>query len=85
MSRACSGRCSILAAVAPHGIFLPAHMMQRVQNSGGERLDEHDLRTEISREFVDVVKGLWDTWEEGAIAADKTTGIFLDKSKVRSL
>src|SRR6266568_5354739 len=52
-----------------------------VQNFGRERLDEHDLRYEIADEFVDVVKGLWDTWEEGAIVADKATGTFLDKSK----
>ncbi len=55
------------------------------QNFSRERLDEHDLRYEIANEFVDVVKGLWDTWGQGAIVADKTTGIFLDKSKVHSL
>ena len=55
------------------------------QNFGRERLDEHDLRYEIANEFVDVVTGLWDTWEEGAIVADKTTGVFLDKSKVHRL
>src|SRR5262249_58546070 len=55
------------------------------RNFSRERLDEHDLRYEIANEFVDVVKGLWDTWEEGAIVADKATGIFLDKSKVHSL
>ncbi|MGA7232742.1 MAG: NtaA/DmoA family FMN-dependent monooxygenase [Xanthobacteraceae bacterium] len=55
------------------------------RNFSRERLDEHDLRYEIANEFVDVVKGLWDTWEEGAIVADKTTGIFLDKSKVHLL
>jgi N-acetyl-S-(2-succino)cysteine monooxygenase len=55
------------------------------RNFSKQRLDEHDLRYEIANEFVDVVKGLWDTWEEGAIVADKTTGIFLDKSKVHPL
>jgi N-acetyl-S-(2-succino)cysteine monooxygenase len=34
---------------------------------------------------VDVVRGLWDTWDDGAIVADKATGTFLDKSKVRPL
>src|SRR5256712_4549458 len=46
---------------------------------------EHDLRYEVAQEFVDVVKGLWDCWEDGAIVADKTTGTFLDGSKVRPL
>ena len=58
---------------------------QAAANFGKERLAEHDLRYEIANEFVDVVKGLWDTWDDGAIVADKTTGLFLDKSKVHPL
>jgi FMN-dependent oxidoreductase (nitrilotriacetate monooxygenase family) len=54
-------------------------------NFGKERLIEHDLRYEIATEFVDVVRGLWDTWEEEAIVADKATGKFVDPSKVRAL
>ena len=48
-------------------------------------MQEHDLRYEIASEFVDVVRGLWDTWEDGAVVADQKTGKFLDKSKVRRL
>lgn len=48
-------------------------------------LAEHDLRYEIATEFVDVVRGLWDSWDDGAIVADKATGIYLDASKVRPL
>ena len=48
-------------------------------------LNEHDLRYEIANEFVDVVRGLWDCWDDGAIVADRSTGVFLDKSKVRPL
>ena len=54
-------------------------------NFSQERLNEHDLRYEIATEFVDVVRGLWDTWDDGAIVADRATGTFLDKSKVRPL
>jgi FMN-dependent oxidoreductase (nitrilotriacetate monooxygenase family) len=54
-------------------------------NFSKERLNEHDLRYEIATEFVDVVRRLWDTWDDGAIVADKATGTFLDKSKVRPL
>jgi len=54
-------------------------------NFGRERLNEHDLRYEIATEFVDVVRGLWDSWDDGAIVADKATGTFLDSSKVRPL
>ena len=46
---------------------------------------KHDLRYEVAQEFVDVVKGLWDCWEDGAIVADKATGVFIDPSKVRPL
>jgi N-acetyl-S-(2-succino)cysteine monooxygenase len=54
-------------------------------NFSKERHHEHDLRYEIATEFVDVVRGLWDTWDEGAIVADKASGTFLDTSKVRPL
>jgi N-acetyl-S-(2-succino)cysteine monooxygenase len=46
---------------------------------------EHDLRYEVAQEFVDVVKGLWDCWEDGAIVADKASGVFIDPPKVRPL
>jgi FMN-dependent oxidoreductase (nitrilotriacetate monooxygenase family) len=51
----------------------------------GKELNEHDLRYEIATEFVDVVRGLWDCWEDGAIVPDRASGTFLDKSKVRPL
>src|SRR5437016_3573157 len=54
-------------------------------NFSKERINEHDLRYEIATEFVDVVRGLWDSWDDGAIVADKATGTFLDTSKVRPL
>jgi FMN-dependent oxidoreductase (nitrilotriacetate monooxygenase family) len=54
-------------------------------NFGRDRLNEHDLRYEIAGEFVDVVRGLWDCWDDGAIVADRSTGTFLDASKVRQL
>jgi FMN-dependent oxidoreductase (nitrilotriacetate monooxygenase family) len=54
-------------------------------NFSRERLNEHDLRYEIAGEFVDVVRGLWDGWDDGAIVADRATGTFLDASKVRPL
>ncbi len=46
---------------------------------------EHELRYQRANEFVDVVKGLWDCWDEGAIVADKATGRFIDQDKVRTL
>ncbi len=46
---------------------------------------EHELRYEVANEFVDVVRGLWDCWDDGAIVADKATGRFIDAAKVRPL
>jgi N-acetyl-S-(2-succino)cysteine monooxygenase len=46
---------------------------------------EHELRYARANEFVDVVRGLWDCWEDGAIVADKVTGQYVDAAKVRPL
>jgi FMN-dependent oxidoreductase (nitrilotriacetate monooxygenase family) len=54
-------------------------------NFSREQHMEHEHRYEVANEFVDVVKGLWDCWEDGAIVADKATGQFIDASKVRPL
>jgi FMN-dependent oxidoreductase (nitrilotriacetate monooxygenase family) len=54
-------------------------------NFSREHLNEHDLRYEIATEFIDIVRGLWDCWDDGAIVADRASGTFLDKSKVRPL
>ncbi|MFZ2140621.1 MAG: NtaA/DmoA family FMN-dependent monooxygenase, partial [Xanthobacteraceae bacterium] len=54
-------------------------------NFGQDRLKDHDLRYEIAGEFVDVVRGLWDSWDDGALVADRQRGIFVDPSKVRDL
>jgi len=54
-------------------------------NFSRERPYEHDLRYEIATEFVEVVRGLWDTWDDGAIVADRSTGTFVDASKIHPL
>src|SRR5204863_6192570 len=43
-------------------------------NFGKEQHHEHDLRYEIATEFVDVVRGLWDCWDDDAMVADRATG-----------
>ena len=54
-------------------------------NFSKQRLEEHDLRYDIAGEFVDVVRGLWDCWDDGAVIADTKTGVYLDTSKIRPL
>ncbi|MEZ5854353.1 MAG: LLM class flavin-dependent oxidoreductase [Hyphomicrobiaceae bacterium] len=45
-----------------------------------EQLD-YDTRYARAEEFVDVVKGLWDSWEDDAFPFDKAAGVFLDERK----
>ncbi|WP_159993157.1 LLM class flavin-dependent oxidoreductase [Roseomonas sp. 18066] len=45
----------------------------------------HAERYAVAEEFVDVVRGLWDCWEDGAILADRTTGRYIDAGKVHKL
>ena len=46
---------------------------------------EHEFRYRRANEFVDVVRGLWDCWDDDAIVADKATGQFIDQEKIRTL
>jgi N-acetyl-S-(2-succino)cysteine monooxygenase len=39
----------------------------------------------MADEFLSVVKGLWDSWEDGALVANKQTGQYLDTSKLHVL
>jgi hypothetical protein len=55
------------------------------QNYGLPKMVEHDKRYEMATEYVEVVNGLWDTWDPGAIVADPTTGVFADHTKVHRL
>ena len=54
-------------------------------NYGLEEHLDHELRYARANEFVDVVRGLWDCWDDDAIVADKATGRFVDPDKVRPL
>jgi FMN-dependent oxidoreductase (nitrilotriacetate monooxygenase family) len=42
-------------------------------------------RYERAAEFVEVVKGLWDSWEGDALVRDKATGVFFDPAKLHVL
>jgi FMN-dependent oxidoreductase (nitrilotriacetate monooxygenase family) len=45
----------------------------------------HAVRYRIAAEYLDVVQGLWDSWEAGAHVADKETGQFVDPDKLHRL
>ena len=55
------------------------------ENFGKEEHLEHDLRYDRADEFMEVVLGHWDTWEDDALIVDKTTGVFADSNKVHRL
>ena len=42
---------------------------------------EHGMRYRRAREFVDVVTGLWDSWDDDAFLRDKESGRFFDPQK----
>jgi N-acetyl-S-(2-succino)cysteine monooxygenase len=51
----------------------------------GQALPPHEVRYERAEEFVEIVLGLWDSWEEGARVAKRETGQYLDKTKIHAL
>ena len=59
--------------------------LQAAYNYGLDAPIDHELRYERAQEFVDVVTGLWDCWDDGAIVADKATGRYIDPAKVHAL
>jgi FMN-dependent oxidoreductase (nitrilotriacetate monooxygenase family) len=55
------------------------------QNFGLETTLDYDTRYARSAEFVDVVKGLWDGWDYGALLLDKAGGRYFDEAKMHVL
>ena len=55
------------------------------KNFSREKHPEHALRYRIADEYLDVVKGLWDSWEEDAFIRDKASGQFFDPNKLHTL
>src|SRR5881398_1107248 len=55
------------------------------QNMGREEVIEHDLRYDRADEFMEVVFGHWDSWEDDAIVQDKARGLFAHPDKVHRL
>ena len=45
----------------------------------------HDARYRRAAEYLDVVKGLWDSWEDDAFVYDRQSGVFFDPEKLNTL
>lgn len=46
---------------------------------------EHSRRYERAEEYIDVVKGLWDSYEDNAFPRDRASGVYLDTTKFHVL
>ena len=55
------------------------------QNMGRDEVLDHDLRYDRADEFMEVVLGHWNTWEDDAIVQDKASGLFGRPEKVHRL
>ena len=55
------------------------------RNFGLETTLDYDTRYARSAEFVEVVKGLWDGWEDGALVLDKASGRYFDEARMHVL
>jgi N-acetyl-S-(2-succino)cysteine monooxygenase len=55
------------------------------QNFNLEHHPNHHQRYERAEEFVEVVKGLWDSWEDDAFIQDRESGIYFDPEKLHLL
>ncbi|CAB3730039.1 Nitrilotriacetate monooxygenase component A [Paraburkholderia sediminicola] len=55
------------------------------RNFGREAVPDHAQRYERAAEFTEVVKALWDSWEDDAFIGDKASGRFIDTTKVHRI
>lgn len=55
------------------------------QNFGVETHLDHDQRYDRAEEFLEAVTALWDSWEDGALVMDRSSGEFADPSKVHEI
>jgi N-acetyl-S-(2-succino)cysteine monooxygenase len=55
------------------------------QNFNYEATPDYDKRYGRAAEFVEVVRGLWDCWDDDAFTRDKASGVFFDPDKMRIL
>ena len=58
---------------------------QEARNFGYDSPPDYDRRYDRAAEFVEVVRGLWDSWEDDAFLRDKASGINFDPAKAHVL
>jgi alkanesulfonate monooxygenase len=65
--------------------FVTGANPEDAQNFSREAHTVHGDRYDRAEEFADVVRGLWDSWEDDAFLRDKVSGIYADPSKLHIL
>jgi len=55
------------------------------RNYGRAQHPDHALRYEIAAEHIEIVKGLWDSWDDDAFTRDRASGQFADFAKLHRL
>lgn len=55
------------------------------RNFGRDTVPEHAQRYQRAIEFTEVVKALWDSWEDDAFVGDKAAGRFVDLARVHPI
>jgi len=54
-------------------------------NFGRAGVDPHAVRYGRAHEFIDVAKGLWDSWDDDAFVRDTESGLYFDPGKLHLL
>ncbi|TGD87861.1 LLM class flavin-dependent oxidoreductase [Mycolicibacterium sp. CH28] len=54
-------------------------------NFGGGAQPDREQRYARAAEFIDVVRALWDSWDDDAVLADKATGAFSRPGAIRTI
>ncbi len=58
---------------------------EAARNFSREHHWDNDRRYDWATEFIEVLQGLWDSWEDDARIADRANGIFVDENRVHAL
>jgi alkanesulfonate monooxygenase SsuD/methylene tetrahydromethanopterin reductase-like flavin-dependent oxidoreductase (luciferase family) len=55
------------------------------QNYGEPQAQDAPTRSVIAREYIDVSRKLWDSWEDDAVAMDVARGWFINPHKLHHI
>jgi FMN-dependent oxidoreductase (nitrilotriacetate monooxygenase family) len=66
--------------------IVTSYLSSGARNMGQQRQLSHDQRYALAEEYLQVCYKLWEaSWEEGAVQADRTSGVYADPRKVHGI